>query len=82
MSSKQDGVIVEYVFKTQRDLNKISQVKFVNNQLACEWLTEAWPLIATRSEGRLVRIQTDAYVYYPEPDILFKDSPHVPDQLD
>lgn len=82
MEHKHDGVIVEYVFRTQRDLSQIQQVRFISNQLACEWLTETWPSIASRSHARLVHIYTNVPVYYPDPSIHFKDSPHIPEQSD
>ena len=71
------GVIIEYVMVNNRDLTESRTIRFINNQVACDWLTDQWPIIHTRQRAWIKSIQTHAPIYYPDSSIHFKDSSYV-----
>ena len=76
-NQRHDGVVISYNLKNSRGLTEGRQVRFISNQIACDWLTDQWPIICSRQRAWLIDIRTDVPVHYPDYNTFFKDTPHV-----
>jgi len=74
--SNHQGVVISYNLKNSRGLTEARQVRFISNQVACDWLTEQWPIICAGNKAWIINIHTDVPVHYPDYKTFFKDTPH------
>lgn len=68
------GTIITYRTFNQNDKEEYREVKFISNQGACDWLTEQWPTIQHRMGAVITNIQTNAPVFYANPEVNYTDT--------